>query len=96
MSKIYADVVVGIPLPGGKKRWQKVGVMLQMESNDQARGPGFTILMDRTFNPAGVPSMNNEPSVMISTYWPKEQEAKLPTGNRLARSADDLDDDIPF
>lgn len=95
-STVFADVVAGIPLSGGKKRWMKVGVILKFENSDQSRGPGFVVMLDKTFNPAGVPAMNNEASVMLSTFWPKEQEAKPPTGTRLARGFDDLEDDIPF
>lgn len=95
-STVYCDVVAGIPLSGGKKRWMKVGVILKFEKNDDARGPGFAVMIDKTLNPAGVPAMNNEASVMLSTFWPKEPEARPPTGERLARGAGDLDDDIPF
>lgn len=79
----YADVVVGIPFPGGT-RWVKVGAMLQMENNDETKGPGFVIMLDRYFNPAGVPCKGGDgASVALSTYWPATPAAGLKTKNPM-------------
>ncbi len=103
MADIFADVVVAIPFGNeGKKRYRKVGVMMQAAHNDEKRGPGFYILLDRDFNPAGVlPVGGGGNSISLSTYWPKEFESSPTTPPSVAskhpRHSDlDLDDDIPF
>jgi hypothetical protein len=112
-SKIYGDLVVGIPYGDGtKKRWQKIGVVLRHDRNDATRGPGLTILLDRHFNPAGVPAGDPmESSVGLSVYWPKDQDGvshpgpalpfgkgafPLPEERGQPPAKDDMDDDIPF
>jgi len=69
-SRIRHDlcVVVGTFRVGDqeKKKWQKVGV--EMET---AEGGRF-ILLDRWFNPAGVPDPENRGNVMLSLFDPKD------------------------
>lgn len=101
---IYADVVVGVPFGDqGKKRWVKIGAMIQMEKNDASRGPGFVIMLDRYVNLAGFPQTGtDQASVAASTFWPKEKDgtaappATTPRGQASRRSFDDPEDDIPF
>jgi hypothetical protein len=65
-----------------KTRWQNVGVVMEGEN-------GPYILLDRTFNPAGLPNPENRNNVIISMFQPKgkdEAPAQKTTDN----------DDIPF
>lgn len=52
----------------GKATWKKVGVLMEGE-----KGP--FILLDKTFNPAGVPSENERSSILIGCYEPKPKDA---------------------
>jgi hypothetical protein len=102
-----ADVVVGIPYGDqGRKRWIKVGALLQHADNDPSKGPGFSIVLDATFNPAGAPS--REGQIMLSCFHPDDHPSRAsrpaPADNykapaRPAMSQDafaDMNDDIPF
>lgn len=98
-AKVMADLVIGIPYgDGAKKKWQKVGALLQMDPNDPAKGPGFVVMLDRTFNPAGAPASHDGNSVALSAYWTQEKGAALPTrqGGRHLKTFNGEDDDIPF
>lgn len=70
----------------GSPVWHKCGVV--MEKN----GKQF-ILLDRTFNPAGVPSDHQNPAVMITMAAPVYEE-KTPSTSYSNQSYHD--DDIPF
>jgi hypothetical protein len=66
-----------------KGRWKNVGSVL--ETNDGGR----VIILDRTFNPAGVPNPEGRDTVMLSMFEPKERdqggaaaEIPKPTGKR--------------
>ncbi len=101
--KLVADLVVGVPYGDGTKRhWVKVGALLKADNNNESKGPGYIVMLDRYFNPAGVPPKNlDDSSVALSSYWPKE---KAPAPDRTYHappqkpSADlsDMEDDIPF
>lgn len=78
-----------------KPRWKNVGSL--MESED---GKKF-ILLDTTFNPAGVPNPDNRDNVLISIFEMKDdqpqqsapvqnQAPQQPAGGNVA------DDDVPF
>lgn len=69
-----------------KSRWLNVGAVLQTDN-------GHCLLLDRTFNPAGLPDPENRGTVMVSLFEPKGRESQQapPTP-----PADDLDDDLPF
>lgn len=96
-SKIIGDIVATIRLPNGSNMYQKVGVLLQHEDNDISKGPGFSVCIDKWFNPAGVESSG--PGVFLSVYHPKERAAPPPAKPypRPQHHRPDLDDDeIPF
>lgn len=111
-AKLVADLVVGIPYGDGtKKKWQKVGVLLQMDPNDPAKGPGYVIMLDRTFNPAGAPASHDGNSVALSAYWPSDkgtptgragtsqpaqQDLPVRQGGRHLKTFSEDEDDIPF
>jgi len=71
-----------------KNRYQNVGAVIQGQD-------GPFIIMERWFNPAGVPT--DRDSVLLSLFKAdrdsKPQGQAAPTGGR---GADSLEDDIPF
>ena len=76
MKKIY-DLSVKVDEytdgAGQKKaKWQNVGTVMEGEE-----GKRF-ILLDRTFNPAGVPNEGNRPNVLISMFEPKQNGSGNP------------------
>jgi hypothetical protein len=85
-----------------KGRWQNVGSVL--ETNDGGR----VILLNRTFNPAGVPNPEGRDTVMISMFEPKERDQQpaadipKPAGNGKrdtswgSGGSVARDDDVPF
>ena len=83
-----------------KGRWLNVGAV--MLSDD---GSKF-IMLQRTFNPAGVPDLSGRggESVLLSMFEPKDKDdngnaasASKPQRERLSNhTVADLDDDIPF
>jgi hypothetical protein len=96
-STKYCEVVAAIPYPGGT-RYVKVGAMLQMDHNDETKGPGFVIMLDRYFNPAGIPGRDgmDSSSIALSTYWPRlEGEVGKKNPSQAPKPAE-RDDDIPF
>lgn len=89
MLKKY-DIVatVGTYQKGGetKSRFKNVGAMMEKDGNQ-------FLLLDRIFNPAGLPNPDNRDTVLLSLYKPKEN------GSAIAKednSVSDLDDSIPF
>jgi len=76
-----------------KGRFKNVGVMMEGD-----KGP--YILLDRTFNPAGVGGNEGRESIIVSLYEPKDSGGQ---SSHSAAKADgyqpkarDLDDDVPF
>jgi hypothetical protein len=75
-----------------KGRFKNVGVMM-----DGDKGP--YILLDRTFNPAGVGGNEGRESIIVSMYEPKQEGGQQAhsVAKANAYKADDLDgDSIPF
>lgn len=74
-----------------KGRFKNVGVMMEGDN-------GPYILLDRTFNPAGVGGNDGRESIIVSLYEPKQEGGGQQ--NSAAKSggykAQDLDDDVPF
>ena len=76
-----------------KGRFKNVGVVM-----DGQNGP--YILLDRTFNPAGVGGNDGRESIIVSMYEPK-QDGDQSTQQRPAAPAQrapqrPLDDEVPF
>jgi hypothetical protein len=64
---------------------------------DNGKGP--FILLERTFNPAGVGGNESRESIIISMYEPKEGGAQASTPRQSSGQNPrprDLDDDVPF
>lgn len=74
-----------------KGRFKNVGVVMQGKD-------GPYILLDRTFNPAGVPGQDGRESIIVSMYEPRnDQGGQQQQPQRSSNSArEDLRDDIPF
>lgn len=68
----------------GKVNWLNVGAILENDNGKKM------ILLDRTFNPAGMPNPDNRTNIIISMFPPKNnigQASSEPSAG---------DDDIPF
>ena len=86
-AKIYdLAVKVGTYQKDGetKNRYQNIGSVMQ--DNDG----GKFILMDRTFNPAGVINPDNKSNILISMFKPKSNADELSPSKPVS------EDDIPF
>lgn len=85
-----------------KARWQNVGAV--MEKDDGSR----FVMLERTFNPAGVPNPDNRSTVLLSMFEPRDRDdvgggrgagggaPRNSSPPRQQQREDDLDDDIPF
>ena len=100
MAKLWdIAVVVGTYKQGGedKFKWKTVGAIVEGKGDKQY------IMLDRTFNPAGVPDLDNRGSdqIVMSLFAPKDRnqqqgpETTKKAGNYRRPSLDD-DDDQPF
>ena len=75
-----------------KGRFKNVGVMMEGD-----KGP--YLLLDRTFNPAGVGGNEGRESIIVSLYEPKDGggQQQGSTAKSGGYKASDLDgDDVPF
>jgi len=79
-----------------KKRYKNIGVV--MEGNEG----GLYMLLDRSFNPAGINSERE--TIMVSFFAPKTDEARQPTAHDEAKqdgwqppaAAAVVEDSVPF
>jgi hypothetical protein len=75
-----------------KGRFKNVGVMMEGDN-------GPYLLLDRTFNPAGVGGNEGRESIIVSLYEPKDGvgQQQAPAAKLGGYKARDLDgDDVPF
>lgn len=73
-----------------KARFKNVGVIMEGQN-------GPYILLDRTFNPAGVPGQESRESIIISMYEPRSEQGNGQQKAAPNRNSDDLgEDSIPF
>lgn len=76
-----------------KGRYLNIGVMM-----DGDKGP--YILLNRTFNPAGVPGNADRDNIMVSLFEPRQEgQQQAPAQQRQASPFPpqrDLHDDVPF
>lgn len=75
-----------------KNQWLQIGSIMQSQKG------GYFILLDKTFNPAGIQTEPGRTSVMVSMFEPDNKNEKTD-----AQQAGDLygdkkfqDDEIPF
>ena len=86
-----------------KGRYKNVGSLMESEDG------GKFILLDTTFNPAGVPNPDNRDNVLISIFEMKDNDGGQRSGGGATprnnegprqaaqtRQSDVADDDIPF
>jgi len=73
-----------------KGRYQNIGVMMEGQN-------GPYILLNRTFNPAGVPGQADRESIIVSMFEPRDNNgASNQTASKAAPAAAAVDDEIPF
>ena len=79
-----------------KNRYENVGSIMEHDN-------GQFIILNRTFNPAGVPNPDNKSSVIVSMFKPKTDGAKNATTGTPADNVPPFDehnafndDSIPF
>lgn len=75
-----------------KSRWLNVGSVLENEN-------GMYMILDRTFNPAGVPNPNNKEGCFLSFFPAKESQNRAPQQPVQPQqdfTTEELDDEIPF
>jgi len=74
-----------------KSRTKNIGVIME---NDK----GMFMLLDKTFNPAGVPSTGDKERIVVSMYEDKPRSNDAPAGNYTAKDfeQEDLSDEVPF
>ena len=98
MTKKIADIAVAVGKydKGGesKNRYKNVGTVLQTDNG------GKMYLLDRTFNPAGVPNPDNRDTIILSIFDLKDDAEKSHKGftkqGDTATAKDDMEDSIPF
>jgi len=81
-----------------KSRWLNVGSLMRGDDG------GVFMMLDRTFNPAGVPNPDGRSNLLLSCFVPKEQrqEGGYQGGDGQQRQtqssapASSYDDEIPF
>lgn len=75
-----------------KNRYQNIGVVIQGDD-------GPYMLLDRHFNPAGIPNPDNRSNVLVSLFKPRENNGQQGSNNRqppAQQQSYGFDDDIPF
>lgn len=77
-----------------KTEWANVGEIL-----DDGNGKRI-ILLNRHFNPAGIPFQEGKSKIAISEFDPREKEDRAPAQRQQqapkAASGSDIPDDVPF
>jgi len=103
MAKLY-DLAVSVgsytnKIGEEKKRWKNIGSVIQTKDG------GKVILIDRTFNPAGVPVEDGRDSIMVSMFEPKDEgglqqrqqhQGQQQVARQQSGGYSDPDDEIPF
>jgi len=81
-----------------KGKFLNVGAILETEKDDGSKNR--YMLLDRTFNPAGVVSPDGRSNVMVSLFKPKgnDDQQSAPAKKKTPAPADDaaFDSEIPF
>lgn len=72
-----------------KGRWQNVGSLMRSDDG------GEFIILNRCFNPAGVPNPDNKDSVLLSCFKMGNSQNQ-PPAQQHPEQDDPFEDDIPF
>lgn len=93
MTKKIKDlaVKVGSYVKDGKEKGRYINIGMVMQKDDG----GEFILLNRTFNPAGVPNPDNKDSIIISSFDVRDDK-KPQQPSTKEQPNDDLSDDVPF
>lgn len=78
----------------GEKKGEYVNIGAIMEGDN-----GQYIMLNRTFNPAGVPNPDNKTSLIVSQFEPRKKETGgvgAGSANPVNAGFDDMPDDVPF
>ena len=100
------SVKVGTYIKDGeeKPRWVNIGRVLESEQNGKK---SMFLLLNKTFNPAGVPDPDQRDSIIVSMFpivedqpqqaapAPRQDEHNRAKSNGYAPQAPAFDDDIP-
>jgi hypothetical protein len=77
--------------------WKTIGSIIQKDDN------GKFMLLDRTFNPAGIPNHENKDTIIVSMFDVKEKDAASTSSDTTPPEKTNVDsgnpmsdDDIPF
>ena len=75
MAKKIRDIVVKVGsyqdrnTGEEKARWKNVGALMKNDDDDS-----LFIMLERTFNPAGVPNQDGRESVLLSCFVPQDRQ----------------------
>lgn len=73
-----------------KARWRNVGALMVSDEGHEF------LLLDRSFNPAGIVGSDERESILVNLFDPSQGEQERPSAKPASRPSDDFDDDIPF
>lgn len=72
-----------------KARWKNVGSLIKTDKGS------MVLLLDRTFNPAGVPGEGNSESVMLQ-FFKVDNDRQQQKSQAPVDAGNPYEDDIPF
>lgn len=75
-----------------KNRYVNVGALMESDK-------GQFLMLNRHFNPAGVPHRDGSDAILVSMFDPKERDGQAPRQSSAPRGSgfdSDLDDSVPF
>jgi hypothetical protein len=73
-----------------KGRYQNIGAVVEGDN-------GFYMIMDRHFNPAGLPNPDNRNNIIVSMFEPRDRDGGGPAPSSGGNSGGGgFSDDIPF
>jgi hypothetical protein len=88
-------VVVGSFKKDGQEKfkWKTVGALIEGANGKQY------VMLDKTFNPAGVPTKEGSDQITLSFFYDKDRQQSSPEPKKASGKSfypDDLDNDQPF
>ena len=72
-----------------KNVWKNIGAVFQTDN-------GFSMKIEKTFNPAGVPGDPESGSIWVSMFEPKQPQAVPQGKSQYQQPTETINDDIPF
>ena len=90
-KKYYLAVKTGSYQAGGetKNRYQNVGAVMEGDN-------GMFVVLNRHFNPAGVPFKEGSDQILVSCFEPKARDGQPAPQRPQQPAGDDAGDDVPF